>query len=955
MRHDTDGKSSVFEPVSPQCARLALMLRSRSLPFCRYSRHIMNTLLNSLTSDSASLKNRGLKSVTQLLESNPSILDRKDIPVLQTFFRCLSDNSSLVRDSALNLIGKCLSLRPKMDRSICSRLIQRSGDSAASVRKRCIKLLKDIYLRNEDHDLRSSIAEALLQRMVDTEESVCELCRQTFEEVWFLPYIDLTSSQEQSVQKKVAFEHHSALVVKTAQRGNSALLTLEPLIKSLLSPSSKNSAAIFNVCKEMVATMVDSVIETVTDSGRPSSTDYLQTLTVFAKARPKLFNAKQLEVMQPYIQNLQTNDDRPVFRAVLVIYRWVFPYLSSLQHDFLRAVHKALLENLPKLTKIDLDEAALCLWTIDSVIKNTTKLARMASSVLQQLHNSRNQKLEEDTQNKVTQKINRLLYIAGSFFHVCDFDEENGLFKERFPQWDGKSVASLVIDVIRPYVASKQPVAVRDLTLETICKICRSWPKQYLRQDVSNIIEVIFRNDDRRLQHTALSGIKELFAEEERRSESGALIAVGEGIVNGAERLGKSLQANENDGVATTIAQQFLQYILRISLASQDELALTAAQVVASVNRQGLVHPKETGLTLVALETSPTNAIAMIAYQEHRSLNQKHESVFDKEYMKAIYEAFLYQKDTVKDARGATPQAHTPKLRFTFEVLKLGNGKSRKKFLANMVSRINFDLSKLDVSGDLPLHLLFARFCVENLAFFDYSRVDEILHLLDCMEKTVATTGTGIAHAIETEIQNVQLAPQPAEGEIAWQNGTTPVKSSIAKERLRQLTAGSMVLSLVWETRTFIRRLWGLQKQREGKNKTTIKDLNKAPTKAQGVSGDRYWEKTSEIMASLSSREAMFEQCRAFAELLSIDNEVKVPSDDDEEADLVKAAAGYETPSEDGNSNGSAPPSTGRGRKRKSSVSLAATPSKNKKRGRPSLNKRKSGGAVSIDEGASWG
>ncbi|KAI9686237.1 MAG: Sister chromatid cohesion protein 2 [Bathelium mastoideum] len=913
----------------------------------------MNTLLNSLTSESASLKNRGLKSVTQLLDSNESILDRKDIPILQTFFRCLSDNSSLVRDSALNLIGKCLLKRPGMDRNIYSRLIPRAGDSAASVRKRCIKLLKEIYLRNEDQDMRSSIAEALLQRMTDTEESVCELCRQTFEEIWFTPYIGLTSVQDLPAQKKVAFENHAVLVVKTAQRGNSASHTLESLVKSLLVSTAKNSAAMLNVCKELVATMVDAVIENSTNAGRPSPADYLQTLTVFAKARPKLFSAKQLEVMQPYIQNLQTNDDRPVFRAVLVIYRWVFPYLSSMQHDFLKAVHTALLENLSKLTKMDLDEAALCLWTIDSVIKNTTKLARMASSVLQQLHSLHNANLGEEPQNKMAQKVSRLLNIAGSFFHVCDFDEENGLFKERFPQWDGKSVATLVINVIRPYVASKQPLAIRDLSLETICKICRSWPKQYLRPDISNIVEGVFRSPDRRLQLTALSGIKELFVEEEKRSESGAEIAVGEGIVNGAERLGKSLQANENDGVATTIAQQLLQYILRIALASQDELATTAAQIVASVNRQGLVHPKETGVALVALETSPTHAIATIAFQEHRNLNLKHESVFDKEYVKAVYEAFLYQRDTVKNVRGATPQPHASKLRLTFEVLKLGNGKGRKKFLANMVSRINFDLNKLDISSDPPVHLMFARFSVENLAFFDYSRVDEILHLLDCMEKTVATTGTGIAHAIETDMQRVQLGSQSGENEIQVQNAAGPTNTSITDQRLRQLTVGSMILSLIWETRTFIRRLWGLQKQRDGKNKTSIKDLNKAPTKAQGVSGDRYWEKTSEIMASLDSREAMVEQCRAFAKLLSIDDEVKVASDD-EEADLAKAAAGYETPSDDGNSNGSAPPSTGKGRKRKGSASLLATPSKPKKRGRPSVSKRKSGSAVAGDEDADW-
>ncbi|KAI9713569.1 MAG: Sister chromatid cohesion protein 2 [Bogoriella megaspora] len=913
----------------------------------------MTTLLNHLRDDSASLKNRSLKSVTQLLESNPSILDRKDIPILSAFFTCLADNSSQVRDSALTLIGKCLSLRPSMDRSVYNRLVGRCNDTAATVRKRCIKLLKDLYLRNDEEDLRSTIAEAFLQRMTDPDEGVSELARQTFEEIWFTPYHGLRSGTELSAQNKIAFSKHVALIVKTEQRAAAA--SLEPLLKNVLKKDAKNASSNSNVCKEMVAIMVDAFIDDRAESERPFPVEYLETLAVFAKVGPKLFSAPQLELLRPYVQDITSNDSKRLFRAVLVIYRWVFPYLANMHPDFLKAVFESLLKNVAKLTKVELNEAALCLWTIDSAMKEgsreTIRLSRLMSSTLKGLYDMRQQQIVEDEQSPLYRKARKLLEITGAFGRVCDFDREKSPFKERFAQWNGESVVKLTIDVLHPFLTPQQGSTIRNLALETLCSICKSWPPQYRRGDVMSAIEEVFKGDEPMLKHTVLCGIREFFADEERRSETGAEIAVGEGIVNGSERLGKSLHASENDGVATSLAQYFLQFILKIAKSSQDQIALTATQVVASINRQGLVHPKETGITLVALETSPNNDIATIAYQEHKNLNQKHESVFDKEYMKAVQQSFEYQRYIVKDTRGVIHSPPVSKLRLTFEVLKIGAGKARKKFLANMCSRLDFDLVKLEASHETPIHLMFTRYCVENLALFEYARVDEILHLADCMEKLVATTGSGIAHAIETEAQKVQLELQPvATGDFPhidapYSNEITIDNFSIDEQRLRKLTVASMILSLIWETRTFLRRLWSLQRPRDGgKAKIAIKDLNRPPTKAQGVTPDRYFITINEIMSSLSSRAAQLARCRAFAELLAIDNEHKVASDD-EDADLAKAAAGYETPSEDEGDGGNGPPSSKRGRKRKWSAGPAEmpTPSKPKKRGRPSLgSKRKS-------------
>ena len=942
------------------------------MQFCKAQTRIFDILLKSMSSEHATVRSRSLKSVDQLLKKEPALLDRDF--VIKHILRATNDSSPLVRDSALRLLGECLSLRPELDTIVFDKIITRVADATTGVRKLAMTKLKDIYLRNDDVNMRSAIAEALLQRIRDMDQGVSDMARQTIEDVWIAPFRKVAADHTEGAQSKVALQDQVRLIVRTAQRGETVLAVLELLLQSILSGQSKESATNFKVCQNMVAVMFDLVLNATEDS-KAFIQGLLQTLAVFAKSNPRLVAPAQLQHLEPYIKNLATVEDTRLFRSVIVVFRYVLPSFSRMQEPFLRTVQDSLFKNLSKLGKSELKEVALCLSTIDQVLKNTDRLVKLVLSALDQL-----QKLKQsnfaDAQTtgepqKMVAKVQKLLMISASFGYACDLDSYAAepdpcakLFKEKFPKWKGSQVAGLIIDVTCPYTLSDKPPALKETALDSICYLAEAWPKQYLRADVGNVFERIFKDEDSRLERIALSGFNSFFAVEERRSDTGAQIAVGEGAVNGDKRMDASLAASDNDGVATTIAMRFLSHVIRIAQESTDDLALLATQVIASINRQGLVHPKETGPTLVALETSANTNIAAIAFQEHRALHHKHESMFEKEYMKAVQQAFQYQKHVYNDTLGFTGQPPAAKLRSLYEVLKSGNGKVRKKFLSNLCGRVNFELAKLDTRGDPPVHVLFTRFCVENLALFDYARTDELLHLLACMEKVVTTTGASVAHPIETEILKLQLESEqngPTEDGI---NTEIPsenlVKRNIDPSRLHQLTVASMILSMVWETRTFLRKLWNLSKQSsKSNNKPTAKDLNRAPTKQPFVTSEKYLAAISSILSSLASPEDMLNQCRSFAELMSVDNELKVASEDDDEADLAKAAAGYETPDEDDAAQSRSTPGGSGSRRRKRSGSAtpatgAAKKRKSKQSGTSSKKARKGSSASADDDAMVW-
>jgi len=98
----------------------------------------------------------------------------------------------------------------------------------------------------------------------------------------------------------------------------------------------------------MVTAMFEMFLESQTDSEKTNQQSILQALTVFARANAKLFTADQLMILQPYVDNITTSDDLAMYRWVVMIYRNVFPSVSSFQHTFLQNVQKALLKNLSR-------------------------------------------------------------------------------------------------------------------------------------------------------------------------------------------------------------------------------------------------------------------------------------------------------------------------------------------------------------------------------------------------------------------------------------------------------------------------------------------------------------------------------------------------------------------------------------------------------------------------------
>ena len=949
------------DDITPNQSSVAYALVVLNMDLCRQFDYILKILLRSINTEAITVRTRALKSVTQMLEKDPTLLDRsRDFKLL--IGQCTTDGSSMVRDNALTLISKCISLRPSLETEFVPNVLTLANDSAAGVRKRTIKLLKEMYLRNPDGNMRTKIVDCLLQRVQDLDAGVLELTRQTFEDIWMTPFWNTPEMATASAKEKIAFREQMDLIVQTAQRNENLRSVLEQLLAQMLSDGSKFAHSNFRVCTSLVVTAFEKILDATDDRRQQHET--LLMLTVFAKAKSKLFTSDQIQMLQPYIGNLSSTEDLDIFRSIVIIFRYTLPGLSDAHQELRRSVQTALLGNIQKLYKTELNEVALCLWKLNDSLQNPEKLISLTKAVLSKLYSMKDYQFADPAQQDNMKRLRKYVWIAAAFGRRCDFESYKDVFSRALPWWKpqgNSSVADLVVQSMRPFANKSQPLSLQVEALQGIGNVCQAWPRQFTKKHISDAFEEILQKGDPALQNVVLGSFREFLHKiESQASGRSGDAPLGADASKGA-KLGASATASEDDGASTLIAQYFLKDLLKVALATQNDSAFAAAEIITSINRQGLAHPKDSLPTIVALETSTNAAVADVALQGHRIMHQQHETALEPKYMQSVREAFRYQQEIVANSLGYTNHPVNAKLKGLWEVIRTSVGKYQKKFLSMFIKEIYVSTSNMDLTSNPPQTLQYSRFLTENLAFFEYTRLDELLYAISSMEKVVADNGSGLSHVITTEIFHVTVKIEPdaerpdenkaevrglLEDGIPQSSGLSdPPPASQVKTvdpaRLYLLTANSIILTMLWEARTYLRRLYGQsstnQRRENVKVKGAGKDLSKTPNRVQGVTSDKLISSIEKMVASLESEQGMMEQCERFVELLKIDNEVKV-TDGSEEGSLDRP----QTPDADGEDDRDTPMTgSSRGHKRKGSVSLSATPGK-KKRARPSLNRSKS-------------
>ncbi|KFX99911.1 hypothetical protein V490_01562 [Pseudogymnoascus sp. VKM F-3557] len=852
--------------VSASSARLAyglILLRSK---FCESFSRVLETLLDSAKSLHAPTRCNSLKALLQILEADPSLIDRTP-GVMDLISGRTNDNSALVRESSLRLISRC-----KLGVKMLPDVLRCITDESIAIRRRAMNILEDIYLHNPEANAKSEITETLLSQIAkalvlltsDPNPTIQKLALKIIRKVWISPHTP-ASTKKISSKTTLAMTSHLCLMAEIVQGGCRLPSILTTALRVIcLHPS--GGSAVIRVYSLFVATMFDMIDKPTTRGNTPmDAAATFQLLLIFAKINANIFTGQQILLLQPYIKNIGTRDDIIIYRFVISILHCALPLVSDVDPEFLRSTSRVIIKQIPLFKRAILDIVIPCLWAIGEKLEDNELLTNLAFSCVEHARSMVDVRFQDPINQKAVRKVTKVLLLASICGRHCHFQPER--IQMKFT--DCHSFSKFMIGAFLPFSFSGQPMDLREAALDAICRICQVQPEYFTSSAITTLFEQAFEERNSRLETVILHAFKEFLMAEEQHPEVSSRVAAK------LDHIGDS--DSQIDGVALFITQKYMSHrkdLRRIALATQGDQALLAIEVISSMTRQGLLPPKECAHICIALGTSQNVKIAAVSIRMHRALHDKFGSIIEKEYLEAVDVTRMYQRGVVGNLRGATRDPYLSILHLMMEVTKTCRIKGRKFLFEGLCARLEPNLSQ--GSGiDLEQYLQRSRFILDNMAYFRYASVEELNAAIAAMKTVFARAGIIIVDTIEDVFAKAGIAVDTIETELLGQ--TTPLEESgtLNMDRLRTLAVFSTVLSGIWDAETYLCQQYGLSGGCTSTTNETSKNLNKAPKKVNDIDGRAFWERNS-MVTTLDSEQAMLTVCRAFISLFhkGIDSKV---------------------------------------------------------------------------------
>jgi len=160
---------SLSLPSDVEVSLACTVLLARSPLFQSWD-NMLSRILRSMGEKQPTFRTKALRALGQVVLADPDILSLTN--VRQQVELRISDLSPAVREAAIDLVSKHVASDPSLGQKYYDVMRGRINDTGVGVRKKIIKLLKDIYLMSQDKAMQTEIASSILPRITDEEHSV---------------------------------------------------------------------------------------------------------------------------------------------------------------------------------------------------------------------------------------------------------------------------------------------------------------------------------------------------------------------------------------------------------------------------------------------------------------------------------------------------------------------------------------------------------------------------------------------------------------------------------------------------------------------------------------------------------------------------------------------------------------------------------------------------------------
>lgn len=699
----------------------------------------LDTLIKSMNSNKIKTKTRAVRVLSSLVGENTEILSMPKVQ--ESVSRVLVDSSPLARDAAIDLIGKYMMGKPQLIEQFHRPICDRMSDESIQVRKRAVKLTRDMYVSSTKRNVKVYITSCMLKRLDDEESSLAELAKAYLAELWFTSLYSEIGKEQKSVSEGAMQRAEVMMDVVSSGGLNTKYLQMFLSEHILL----HRNAEIETSIKLITDKTLDFIIDCVDTKFSKDVEKALILISSFVDAEPKLMNQDQLLALQPFLVDEQNSGEAVCFYSLKIL-RSVLPGYKALRPNLVDAIQTSLLKRLTKLDVKELHQAMPSLWILCGMRNNTAKLANATVSCMRMIkpYVDKSQGFGEEGGEM---KLIRLLHLLGCFGSYCNFEPYRDVFlRSKTGLKDKETVASLITKFLLFFSDGAILIKVRSTSVRNIMNICTYNPKLFLSDSILKVLDREFDGDSMETKHVIIQGIIGFLNKEDSdvQKRNGAHEKSSQDIKLDVAAFHGNAQSYVNDGVCAGVIQRYLSKILELCLCDSGDQSLLPIQFLQIVVKLGFANPKICITTIFALEASSNRRVKLMAAALHKELFEKHESLTDASYLEGLKLAVDYRKRVSKDFcrdRG-----------FLASVYGIVNASysAKKKFIYSICRAFSIKLKLPSLEAFVKQRDVVV-FTAVNISSVMFSSFEEVLIVVHYLDKTLTREGIDLSDLIAKE------------------------------------------------------------------------------------------------------------------------------------------------------------------------------------------------------------
>ncbi|XP_060092048.1 nipped-B-like protein isoform X4 [Heteronotia binoei] len=721
-------------------------------PFAQSFDIYLTQILRVLGENAIAVRTKAMKCLSEVVAVDPSILARLDMQ--RGVHGRLMDNSTSVREAAVELLGRFVLCRPQLAEQYYDMLIERILDTGISVRKRVIKILRDICIEQPTFPKITEMCVKMIRRVND-EEGIKKLVNETFQKLWFTP---TPHNDKEAMTRKIL--NITDVVAACRDTGYD---WFEQLLQNLLkSEEDASYKPVKKACTQLVDNLVEHILkyeESLADSDNKGVNSgrlvaCITTLFLFSKIRPQLM-VKHAMTMQPYLTTkCNTQNDFMVICNVAKILELVVPLMEHPSETFLATIEEDLMKLIIKYGMTVVQHCVSCLGAVvNKVTQNYKFVWACFNRYYGALSKLKSQHQEDPNSTILTANkpaLLRSLFTVGALCRHFDFDQED--FKGNSKVNIKDKVLELLMYFTKHSDEEVQTKAIIGLGFAFI-----QHPGLMFEQEVKTLYNNILsdKNSSVNLKIQVLKNLQTYLQEEDTRMQQ-------------ADREWKKMAKQEDlkemgdisSGMSSSIMQLYLKQVLEAFFHTQSSVRHFALNVIALTLNQGLIHPVQCVPYLIAMGTDPEPSMRNKADQQLVEIDKKYAGFI---HMKAVagmkmsYQVQQAINTCLKEpVRGFRQDESSSALCSHLYSMIRGNRQHRRAFLISLLNLFD-DTAKTEVNMLL--------YIADNLACFPYQTQEEPLFIMHHIDITLSVSGSNLLQSFKESMVKYKKERKPSSDE----------------------------------------------------------------------------------------------------------------------------------------------------------------------------------------------